>query len=93
MNCHILVVDDEPTNLLILNDVLSDAYNVHTTMNSQQALDMLCADTQPVDLILLDVVMPGLNRASRRGSAGRPERHPCRLLRPRRGALQTRLLA
>ena len=61
MNCHILVVDDEPTNLLILDDVLSDTYNVHTAMNGQQALDMLSTDTQPVDLILLDIVMPGLD--------------------------------
>lgn len=55
----ILVVDDEPKNVRLLNAILtSQGYDVVTAEGGQQCLDRVGA--QGVDLILLDVMMPGL---------------------------------
>lgn len=54
---RILVVDDEPANRLILQDLLAEHYSVHALCNGQQAMDFLLSEP-PVDMILLDVVMP-----------------------------------
>ena len=55
----ILVVDDQPANIQILNALLMAEFDVCMALNGEQALS-LCAETLP-DLILLDVVMPGLD--------------------------------
>ena len=56
----ILVVDDSPTERLALNDVLTrNGYNVITAENGEQAIARSEADKP--DLILMDVVMPGMN--------------------------------
>ena len=57
---HILIIDDQPDNLLILEDLLGAAYAVHTANAGQEALDYL-ATGGSADLILLDVVMPDLD--------------------------------
>ena len=57
---HILVVDDEPPNLLILEDLLGECYVVHTLNNGKEALDYLTA-SGPADLVLLDVMMPEMD--------------------------------
>jgi putative two-component system response regulator len=57
---HILAVDDQPDNLLILEELLGDRYTVHSVGNGAAALEFLDTGSQ-VDLILLDVMMPGLN--------------------------------
>ncbi len=54
---HILIVDDEPPNQLILEDLLEQQFTVHTTSNGRQALDYLKTRSQ-VDLILMDIMMP-----------------------------------
>ena len=56
----ILVVDDLPDNLDILVDVLSDDYQVRAANNGERALKTLGGATLP-DLILLDVMMPGMD--------------------------------
>ncbi len=55
----ILVVDDSPTNLAILNVVLREVYNVVTATNGPDALN-LAASEEP-DLIILDIMMPGMD--------------------------------
>ena len=56
----ILVVDDSPTERLALNDVLTrNGYSVITAENGEQAIARSEADKP--DLILMDVVMPGMN--------------------------------
>jgi len=56
----ILVVDDEPVNVKLLAANLEpQGYDVLTAANGRDALAVLAAG--PVDLILLDVMMPGLN--------------------------------
>lgn len=57
---HLLIVDDEPFNRLVLEDLLSEDYSVCALANGREALDYL-ATPVAVDLILLDVVMPEID--------------------------------
>ncbi|WP_043819788.1 response regulator, partial [Rubrivivax gelatinosus] len=56
----VLVVDDVPENLALLNDALDEAgYTVLVATSGEAALT-LAARAQP-DIVLLDAVMPGLD--------------------------------
>ncbi len=56
----ILIVDDSPTERHVLNDLLSKAgFQVIASDNGEDAIRK--AKTALPDLILMDVVMPGLN--------------------------------
>lgn len=55
----ILIVDDAPLNRLILERTLANEYDVFSQENGEKALNFLKSNT--VDLIVLDIVMPGLN--------------------------------
>ncbi len=55
----ILVVDDQPANIQILYALLGTEYDVCIALSGESALS-LCAQNRP-DLILLDVVMPGID--------------------------------
>jgi diguanylate cyclase (GGDEF)-like protein len=55
----ILVVDDVPANIEILNGVLGNQYDVLFATNGLDAVEI--AREQNLDLILLDVMMPGLD--------------------------------
>ncbi|MEB3340925.1 ATP-binding protein [Okeania sp.] len=56
----IMIVDDEPVNLMVLSNQLSlYNYQVIQANNGQEALDILEQSFLP-DLILLDVMMPGM---------------------------------
>ena len=55
----ILVVDDEPAMVAMIQDALEDAgYRVLTAYDGERVLEML--NREP-DLILLDIMMPGLD--------------------------------
>jgi len=56
----ILVVDDTPDNLTLMNELLKDAYKVKLANGGERALRIASTDPQP-DLILLDVMMPGMD--------------------------------
>ncbi|MFQ5345246.1 MAG: adenylate/guanylate cyclase domain-containing protein, partial [Mariprofundus sp.] len=56
----ILVVDDTPENIDVLRGVLKPLYKVQVAINGEQALK-LCWSDQPPDLVLLDVMMPGMD--------------------------------
>ena len=56
----LLVVDDVPENIEILNDILEREYRVKVATNGQKALNIVMSD-QPPDLILLDIMMPGID--------------------------------
>jgi CheY-like chemotaxis protein len=55
----ILVVDDTPDNLLLMANLLKDSYTVKAANNGEKAL-RIARDTPPPDLILLDIMMPGM---------------------------------
>jgi diguanylate cyclase (GGDEF)-like protein len=55
----VLVVDDTPDNLYLLQGLLKDAYRVKVAKNGEKALSI--AAEQLPDLILLDVMMPGMD--------------------------------
>ncbi len=55
----ILVVDDQPNNLKVISSVLGDSYSLSFANNGPNALKIL-ENLQP-DLILLDVMMPGMD--------------------------------
>lgn len=57
---HILIVDDTPTNLEVLLDILEQDYDVSIATSGDQALELLKQHPLP-ELILLDVMMPGLD--------------------------------
>ncbi|MBF0120853.1 MAG: PleD family two-component system response regulator [Desulfobacterales bacterium] len=56
----LLIVDDEPYNVKILNEFLRPNYNIRVATNGERALQIAFSDTPP-DLILLDVMMPGID--------------------------------
>jgi len=56
----ILIVDDAPENLDVLSGILRPRYKVKAAINGQKALSIARADDAP-DLILLDVMMPGMS--------------------------------
>ena len=56
----ILVVDDVPDNIMVLSDVLASDYEVLAATNGERALKIMESDVPP-DMVLLDVMMPGMN--------------------------------
>ena len=58
-NSRILVVDDIEPNVEILVDMLEDDYMVDVAMDGTAALKQV--ESKPPDLILLDIMMPGIN--------------------------------
>ena len=55
----ILIVDDEPFNITLLSDLLSDKYRILVATNGLQALKRV--NTSQPDLILLDIMMPEMD--------------------------------
>lgn len=54
----ILLVDDEPTNLKILREILEPDYSLSFAKNGQDAIQL--AETLLPSIILLDIMMPGM---------------------------------
>lgn len=56
----VLIVDDMPENISLLGELLKEEYNVRVAVSGEKAL--IAARAEPVpDLILLDIVMPGMD--------------------------------
>jgi DNA-binding response OmpR family regulator len=57
---RILIVDDEPRYLRLLDaNLRTEGYEVVTAQDGQQAVDVF--SSQPIDLVLLDIMMPRLD--------------------------------
>ncbi len=56
----ILVVDDTPDNLTLLSGIFKDEYRVKIAHSGEKALQ-ICQTDNPPDLILLDIMMPGMD--------------------------------
>ncbi len=59
-NATILVVDDTPDNLVLMTGLLRDTYRVKVANRGEKAIKIAASDPAP-DLILLDIMMPGLD--------------------------------
>ena len=58
-NARILVVDDQPINIQVINQILGGSFQLRFAKSGQEALDICLSD--PPDLILMDVIMPNLD--------------------------------
>lgn len=56
----ILVVDDTPENISVMTAALAGRWKVRAATTGEKALKLCAADPVP-DLVLLDVVMPGMD--------------------------------
>ncbi|HOE43731.1 MAG TPA: two-component system response regulator [Rhodoferax sp.] len=56
----LLIVDDQPENLTVLGELLESDYVVRVASSGLRALKAAASSPQP-DLILLDVMMPGID--------------------------------
>ncbi|EDY17905.1 response regulator receiver protein [Chthoniobacter flavus Ellin428] len=59
-SAHILVVDDNPTNLKLVSDVLEfDGYQILKAIDAETAQEII--EANPPDLILMDIALPGMD--------------------------------
>jgi twitching motility two-component system response regulator PilH len=57
---HILIVDDSPTDVKVLSGMIERAgHKVSTAASAESGIDL--ARSQRPDLIIMDVIMPGMN--------------------------------
>ncbi len=57
---YVLVVDDTPDNLALMSDLLRETCKVRVANRGERALKLVTTGTPP-DLILLDIMMPGMD--------------------------------
>ncbi len=57
--CSVLVVDDTEANVDILVEALGDSYDVSVAIDGESALEAVTES--PPDIILLDIMMPGID--------------------------------
>ena len=60
LRATILVVDDTPDNLTLMSSLLKETYKVKVANGGEKALRIAQVD-HPPDLILLDIMMPGMD--------------------------------
>ena len=56
---HVLIVDDEPTNINIVAEILHPYYDIRVATSGKDALEMITSEKP--DLILLDINMPEMS--------------------------------
>jgi diguanylate cyclase (GGDEF)-like protein len=59
MKGKLLIVDDQPANIRVMAEALRDEYELFFATNGERALEIVSGGG--VELVLLDVVMPGLD--------------------------------
>ena len=58
----ILSVDDDPVNQMVISSLFEgEGYQVIQAMDGLEALEAMKTTTQPIDLVLLDVMMPNMS--------------------------------
>lgn len=58
---RILIVDDEPANIRILSAGLRDDYDIIVATDGHEAVEIATKQAASIDLVLLDIMMPGLS--------------------------------
>ncbi|MBF0413830.1 MAG: response regulator, partial [Desulfamplus sp.] len=58
-NKKVLIVDDSPSNIKILNEIIKQDYNVICATDGERALSIVKLHLP--DIILLDIIMPGID--------------------------------
>lgn len=56
----ILIVDDSPTNIRALSEILKNKYTIKVALGGKKAIEIALLEEKP-DLILLDVMMPHMD--------------------------------
>jgi len=56
----IVIVDDAPENIRILSSILNGVYRTKAATSGAKAIE-ICNEGEPPDLVLLDVMMPGID--------------------------------
>jgi len=56
----VLIVDDSPDNIALISSLLKETYRVKAATSGELALSLV-AGSNPPDLVLLDIVMPGMD--------------------------------
>lgn len=59
MKPKVLIVDDDPINIELLEGYLSKDYDILKALDGNEAL--IIVEANPPDIILLDLIMPGIN--------------------------------
>lgn len=57
----VLVIEDNEINRELLNEILSEEYNLYFAENGQVGLDLLKEHSNIIDIVLLDLEMPVMN--------------------------------
>lgn len=57
----ILIVEDNEINRSLLEEYLTDSYNVLTACDGVEAMDIIEKKMSEISLVLLDLMMPNLN--------------------------------
>lgn len=58
---HILIVEDEPINQMILGEMLSDSYDILYASNGIEALEQVKTHKDEIAIVMLDLQMPQLS--------------------------------
>ncbi len=56
----VLIVDDQPANIRMLGEALKDDFQIKMATSGRKAIEIANANDPP-DLILLDIIMPGID--------------------------------
>lgn len=56
----VLIVDDAPDNIALISSLLKETYRVKAATSGELALSLV-EGSSPPDLVLLDIVMPGMD--------------------------------
>jgi len=59
MKPKVLIVDDDPINIELLEGYLSKDYDILKAHDGNEAISIV--EANPPDIILLDIIMPGMN--------------------------------
>ncbi|MBF0161478.1 MAG: response regulator [Magnetococcales bacterium] len=64
MPLKVLIVDDNAESIALLEDILGDSCDCFVATSGQKALELFeraITDNVPFDVVLLDIVMPGMD--------------------------------